>query len=617
MSRIAGLFGNHGLPPMAALLSMIAAVRRVQWETAFSSGGSMAAAWTGLTDPNFHQREGRFVVMDGNIYNRDAFGRRRPDAYHVLDLYEQHGFEGAIRRLNGDFAVALGDASTNSLWLARDRFGLKPMYYAKATDAVAFASRPQGVLAAPGVSHNVNQRFVGLFAGGHYRYFDNSPNDSPYAAVSQLPAAHYARIDASSILVKRYWSLEPGDDSVASEEELAEEYRARLLGAVKSRLAVASKPAFTLSGGMDSSSVLASAVYLTSAAQHAYSVVYDDKAFDESADITPMLRTCVAQWHTVPVGTPDVPALVSEMVSLHDEPVATATWLSHHLLCRRASNDGVRSLFGGLGGDELNAGEYEYFFYFFADLAAAGKQQDLALETEKWVEYHDHPVFRKSAAVMREGLSRLVDLDQPGRNRPDRRRLDRYQDALNPDFFDLARFEPEVESPFTSYLKNRTLQDLFRETIPCCLRAEDRQCTAEGLEHFLPFLDYPLVEFMFRVPGTMKFRRGVTKHTLRLAMRGLLPEETRTRIKKTGWNAPAHIWFAGPGAAMLRDLVRSQGFRERGIYRVETVCRIIDEHDRIVSSGEVADNHMMFLWQLLNLELWLQQTEKRLSAVRA
>jgi asparagine synthase (glutamine-hydrolysing) len=104
----------------------------------------------------------------------------------------------------------------------------------------------------------------------------------------------------------------------------------------------------------------------------------------------------------------------------------------------------------------------------------------------------------------------------------------------------------------------------------------------------------------------LKIRKGITKYLLREAMRGVLPEETRTRIKKTGWNAPAHVWFSGPGREPLLDLVNSQAFRERGIYNVPQVCAIIDQHEAIISSGRAEDNHMMFLWQLVNLELWLQ-----------
>ena len=117
---------------------------------------------------------------------------------------------------------------------------------------------------------------------------------------------------------------------------------------------------------------------------------------------------------------------------------------------------------------------------------------------------------------------------------------------------------------FSSYLKNRTYQDIFRETAPCCLRAEDRQTVAFNLENCLPFFDHRVVEFMFKVRGTLKIKNGVTKWLLRQAMRGMLPEETRKRVTKMGWNAPAHIWFSEKGMKPLLDLIRSRACRRGG-----------------------------------------------------
>ena len=111
---------------------------------------------------------------------------------------------------------------------------------------------------------------------------------------------------------------------------------------------------------------------------------------------------------------------------------------------------------------------------------------------------------------------------------------------------------------------------------------------------------------MFRVPGRYKIRDGVTKQLLREATKGIVPEETRTRIKKTGWNAPAHVWFSRENGEPLLDLIHSQTFRERGIYNITEVVRLVKDHQRIIESQEPIENHMMFLWQLMNLELWLQ-----------
>lgn len=607
MSRIAGLLWQaEGQEQVEQVRQMLAAVRSSdEWQAHVHRLAPVVSGWTGRGTPNIVLLKHILLALDGNIYNHQELGEAHSDAELLASLYARYGFPEMLRRLNGDFALALYDFQTDTLWLGRDRFGIRPLYYVAKPGFFAFASRPRSLLSLPGVSPQVNQQFVALFAGSHYRSFDNHPDQSPYAEIAQLPGAHWLQIRNGSLQRGTYWSLQDLPDLTDPEATLAERYRDLLRSAVALRVARASAPAFTLSGGMDSSSVLASAVAFSGARQHAFSTVYVDKTYDETQEIRSMLDTQVTQWHPVAVDQPDVFALVQRMVVAHDEPVATATWLSHFLLCEQAARQGFGSLFGGLGGDELNAGEYEYFFFYFADLRAAGRESQLAHEVQWWAHYHDHPIYRKNQAVVEDCFTRLVDLNQPGLCLPDRRRLTRYAGALDSTFFDLSGFSPIMEHPFQSYLKNRTFQDISRETAPCCLRAEDRQSVAFGLENFLPFFDHRLVEFMFRIPGELKIRDGVTKRLLRSAMRGVLPEETRTRVKKTGWNAPAHVWFSGAGRTPLLDLVHSRSFRERGIYNLVEVERLIAEHDQIVASGEPQENHMMFLWQLVNLEMWL------------
>jgi asparagine synthase (glutamine-hydrolysing) len=558
------------------------------------------------------EASGSMVVLDGRILNaaelRAAMPAAEPgDAALIAALVQRHGMPAALKRLSGDFALAVLDPRAGRLWLARDRFGVRPLYWATVPGGVAFASQPRSLLMLPGISPEPDPSFVARFAASHYRTFDNDPERSPYRAIQQLPAASVLEIgpDGPGSPV-RYWQIEDQGDLEQSEAELAEAYRAHLLRAVRQRLGAAARPVFTLSGGLDSSSVLCAAVDLTGGPQQAVSCVYADSVYDEREQIRDVVATKVAQWHAVEIGNEiDIAAIVARQVRLHDEPVATATWLSHLLLAERMAELGFSTLFGGLGGDELNAGEYEYFPMHFADLRGARAEASLAHEMTCWAEHHDHPVHRKDAAVGAAMMARLTDPAVPGRCRPDRARMLRYAHVLRPGFFDLASFEPVMDSPFRSYLKNRAFQDMFRETLPCCLRAQDRHGAALGIETINPFLDHELVEFMFRISGNLKIRDGVTKRLLRLAMVDILPEATRTRVKKTGWNAPAHVWFSKRALEELRDRARSATFRSRGIYDPAAVTTLIDDHVRIVESGAPVENHMMFLWQLLNLECWL------------
>lgn len=551
------------------------------------------------------------VMLDGYVYESPLDSKVKPILSSIIDSYRNVGFKETLRRTNGDFAIALFDATSHTLWLARDRIGTRPLYFCRKKDEFfAFSSQPSPLLGLPGMGRTLNRRYVGLFAGSHYRTFDNSPDESPFAEISQLPAGSFAEVRADrEPRISEYWTLEEQPDFSADKETLAEEYRQHLFDAVQRRLKFADNPGFLLSGGMDSSSVLSSAVRITGSRQRAFSSVYADRTYDESDDIRSMLDSAVEAWSPVPIENPNLVDVVEQMIRVHDEPVATATWLSHYAVCESASRAGVSSLFGGLGGDELNAGEYEHFFFRFADLRLAGEEVELEKDVAEWIRYHDHPIYKKDFKLVESMLSSVVDLDTPGLCLPDRRRIDRYSSVVNREYFDVKKYTPIMDRKFSSYLKNRTYQDIFRETAPCCLRAEDRQASAFGIDHFDPFFDYRLVEFMFRVPGHLKISRGITKVLLREATRGLLPEETRTRIKKTGWNAPAHVWFTGRNLDLMRDIVTSTSFRQRGIYNFAEVERLIDEHETIVNDGLPTDNHMMFLWQLLNLELWHRQLD--------
>jgi asparagine synthase (glutamine-hydrolysing) len=609
MSRIAGIaFARAPALQADGLAAMITRLcKGTTLHSCTKRAGHVSLGWCGSAYPNISQEHDILAVVDGSFFNRDELGIAGRDAELLISLYRQYGFAGALKKINGDFSLALYDKGIDTLWLARDRIGVKPLYYAADPRFFSFASQPGALLTLPGMDKGVDSRFIAFFAGSHYRYFDNNPDRSPYTGINQLPAAHMLCFSGNRIEKTKYWSLFEAPELTGSEEVLAGNYQELLLDSVLQRFKTARRPVFTLSGGMDSSSVLASAVYLSGNKQHALSATYSDKTFDESAEICGMLDSAVEKWNVVEIGTPDVFGLIRRMISVHDEPVATATWLSHYLLCEKAAQLGYDSLFGGLGGDELNAGEYEYFLCHFADLRQAGKEELLADEVKMWMHYHDHPLYKKNTDVVQKSFDELFDLNIPGKCLPNRSRLERYRAALSKDYYGIVDDRAIVmEHPFSSCLKNRTWQDLSRETTPCCLRAEDRQTNAFGLDYFLPFLDYRLIEFMFRVPGTLKIWKGITKRLLREAMRGILPEDTRTRVKKIGWNAPAHIWFGTGCRDELLDMIHSQEFRTRGIYNVDVVDRLVEEHHEIVASGRSVESHMMFLWQMVNLELWLR-----------
>lgn len=315
------------------------------------------------------------------------------------------------------------------------------------------------------------------------------------------------------------------------EEKLAIDYKLMFIKSVVSMVNRAVKPAFTLSSGLDSSAILFTADNIFDQQNHAFSVVYDGSEYDESEDIKEMLGDTLRRWHPVRISKPDVKSVLREMINLWGEPIPTITWMSHYLLCKEVTKLGFGSLFHGIGSDEINAGEYEQFPYFLADL------KDPAKDIQNWINSHGTKKYPKTAETAFELIDKIK--------------------------------RENLGGPLKGHLKNKLYRGLNQETLPCCLKAIEKNTQAFGLESYAPFLDKDLIQFMFRVPNHMKIRNGVMKWLHREAMKGLLPERTRTRIRKTGWNAPIDQW-----------LPETKG---------------------------MTDKEKMLYWQKLNLEVWLNE----------
>lgn len=548
------------------------------------------------------------VLADWNIYGTVV---RNLDDF--INIYQIKGIGAAFAAIKGEFALALYNKKEKVLYLGRDNIGYKPLYYIQEGRSIGFASYSTWLSDFKKHDKGLNHQSVALFAGGHYRYIDNDPKASFFKDIKQVPAASYVCLTQESEAVKSYQSLKFDIFENRSFEDIVHEYKDLFLKGVQERLELTKgSKCFLLSGGMDSSSVLAAAVNFENSKQIAFSTIYEDKTYDESEDIQTILDDCVSSWIPCSIKNIDFFALVEKMVADNDGPVATATWLSHYLLYEEIASRGFTDVYGGLGGDEANAGEFEHFFYFFADLKYAGSDITLRHEVDKWVEHHDHPIFKKDYALAQESWQRLTDQKKPGMLKFDIKKYSRYYEAINRDFFDLSNFKPQFPHFSKSYLNNKTLSDTYYETIPCCLRANDRHDATFGLRTHFPFFDFEFFSFAHRIPPQFKTRDGITKVILREAMKGILPESTRTRIKKTGWNAPFHLWMMeGKNKTNLLDLLNSQKFRQRGIYNMSVVNRLLSEHDHIISSGLNQENHMMFFWQLINLELWLSKGEEK------
>ena len=613
MSGLAGIFCLDSAEAnirLARSMGRVLAHRCACNTAAVPEASGPVALWQAGSTPTASPNQDLTLAWDGDLYNARelsaALGHDRvlDPASLILELYRIRGIRG-LSEINGDLALALFDRPQNRLLLFRDRFGIRPLYYTRVGSQLIFSSEIKALLVHPDLEPQPDQATLFDFLATHYRYIHRDPSRTYYHGIRQVPPAHYVLVTPAGEETQRYWDIAL-DESVALSSQ--EQNQARLLAllqdSVSRRLLTKKQMGFSVSSGMDSSSVCSLASVITNQPQDIYSVSYGFSEYDESQGIMPVVKKYGARWRNLVLAEPDLLDSIQRLVRVHDGPLCTVTWLSHFSMAQAAAQDGKKILFSGLGGDECLAGEYEHFLYFFADLKLDDQESRLASEIEAWIRLHDHPVFRKSRSVVEDAFSRLVDLSVPGRVRPDLRRYRAYIGYFDPDFVRAGDRPVQMSNPFQSYLTNRCYQDLFFETTPPSLTADEKNVAHFGLKSRFPFLDHRVVEFCFSLPGSVKYRQGVTKAIMREAIKGILPEANRTNTVKTGFNAPANSWLMGKDKDHVRELLTSRSFRERGWLKPGAGEHLFDSHER----GEA--NHMMVLWQLISAELWMRSLKE-------
>ena len=542
-----------------------------------------------------------WVVLNGEIYNylelaselrqHGSVFRTTSDTEVVLHAYRVCGAEACVARFNGMWALAIYDQARHQLVLSRDRFGKKPLYYFEDAESLVFASEPKALFCHPRVPKRPNLRKCALYAGRNYRDVDTD-DESFFERIRQVSAGTVWTItQAGAEPPVRYWTLEPRASVTipAREADAVALFRDVLADAVRLRLRSDVPVGTMLSGGLDSTTITALARRETAQIQ-AFSAVTGEGYYDESSYIREVVDfTSVGHAFVYPQAVDVVPA-VRQMIAFHDEPICTVTWFSLFLIATEIARTGIKVVLTGHGGDELLAGYWDHYHYFWHDLRQAGVDPTDAIR--EWQDNHGRDpgvVARTQQYVEGNAADRLVES----------RRYTQYLDALQPGLRDVGPSAPP-ECPYPGELNRRLYLELLRETVPPVLRAEDRNLMIHAIENRCPFLDYRLAELCFALPEELKIRHGLGKYALREATRDLLPERVRMRKDKTGHNAPSDVWWRTDHRATLEALFDVAGFVNECVYDLPRVRALFAEHLR-------GANHAMFFWQYLNMHLWHQE----------
>jgi asparagine synthase (glutamine-hydrolysing) len=557
--------------------------------------------------PIFNESGNIAVILNGEIYNfrelrptLEAKGHRfatRTDTEVIVHLYEEYGVD-AVHRLRGMFALALWDGERQRLLLARDRVGKKPLFYADLPDRLLFASEIKAILQDPEVSTAID-----LQALDAYLAFQFIPHPlTIYQAVRKLPPAHRLIWEQGDVTIEPYWRLDFSRKTPIRADELGEALRARLAEATQSRLISDVPLGALLSGGVDSSAVVALMAQAMDRPVQTFSVGFAEEAYNELPYARQVAQRFATDHHEMLV-TPDVAGLLPRLVWQYDEPFADQSAVPTLYVARMASRH-VTVVLNGDGGDEAFAGYDKYRFSrwqrAWADLPAPLR----------------HAMARRLLAPLHTGRS--------GGATPLLTRLARwllpYADAIfYPEFFDTHRrstlYQPWVRASLAGHaspmapLVAAGLEHLedpvdlmqwldYQWYLPGDLLVKmDIASMACSLEARSPFLDHQVIEFCAALPSMVKTDGRARKIALRDAFRGLLPDAILDRPKQ-GFSIPLRAWLRGPLAALARDLLVD---RPRGVQEFFDLAAIRRMYEAHVSGRR---NHAHRLWALMLFAQW-------------
>jgi len=603
------------------LTAMNAALRhRGPDQDGFYCNGSVGLAMRRLSiidvkggrQPIHNEDKTVWAVFNGEIYNYrelraslEQAGHRfytQSDTETLVHLYEEYGEEG-VTRLRGMFSYALWDEKRRRLILARDRIGIKPLYYTSVAGTFFFASELKAFFCIPSFQREINPAAVQQYL----RYLYIPGPETIFQGAVELPPAHYLIYEAGKVSVHRYWTIQYEGTREFSIGEWQEQFIAQFRDSVRSHLISEVPLGAFLSGGIDSSAIVGVMAQERTKPVETFSVGYEGAgAFQDEREYARLVATRFGTHHHEFVVSPDIRELLPKLVSCFDQPFADSSAIPNYYISELTRRH-VTVALSGLGGDEIGGG-YERYLGML------------------WAEY-----YRRLPRVCRENLierwiSRLPDL---GSGRPWMTRLKRFIASaemaapdryvayvttfsareqrllLNQDFMNGSRPEASAQI-LTEFLSAQDADTLPNHLMLADLRSylpgdllplSDRVSMAHSLEIRVPFLDHPLIELMARMPAEYKISRWTKKILFKKAFAELLPKEILHR-KKIGFSVPLALWLRTDLKSTMREILSAHEVKRIGYLNYAVVNKLLDEH-----LTERA-NHENKLWALINLVSW-------------
>ncbi|MGB9178651.1 MAG: asparagine synthase (glutamine-hydrolyzing) [Pyrinomonadaceae bacterium] len=559
------------------------------------------------------------IVYNGEIYNHADFRaglearghvyQTHCDTETILHLYEEKGAR-SVEDLRGMFAFAIWDERRRELFIARDRLGVKPLYYAHTEDgSLFFASEIKSLLAARAVKAEINFSALPDYLANH------APTgvETLFRGIKRLLPGHTLIWRDGEVDIEKYWDadfIEAEEDSDGvRDEDYIEEWSELFKESVRLRLMADVPLGMFLSGGIDSSAIAAVMSKMVSSPIKTFSVAFNERGANELEYARMIAQAFKTDHHEIVITPEQFFNALPKLVWHEDEPIAHPASVPLYFVSELAARH-VKVVLTGEGSDETLAG-YDRYRKTVYNLSFGARYQRwtnagvrnlvrrsiehrqpasklfqklrrtfLCLPPDIESLYFDN--FAVFPRAMQEKLLSVETKEQTG--------------ALDP----YANVRPLFEGTQASTLLNRLLYADTKTYLQELLMKQDQMSMAASIESRVPFLDHKLVEFTARLPERLKLRGWTTKYVLRKSMKGLLPEAILTR-RKMGFPVPLATWFRGPFRPVVDEYVLGERAASRGLFEREFVQKLVAEHQ----SG--ARNHEGRLWSLVNFEMWMRR----------
>jgi asparagine synthase (glutamine-hydrolysing) len=602
---------------------------------------------TAATQPMSNETGSVWITFNGEIYNHvglraellqrgHVFRTDHSDTEVLVHGYEEWGLDGLLKRLSGDYAFAIWDQERELLSLARDRIGVKPLYFHAGPQQFLFGSEIKAILANPDVPRDVEP--VAMY---HYLSFLTTPAPlTMFRGIYKLPAGHAMTVDRQGVIKAwRYWDAVPGQgidpsevkglSEAATEDFYVQGIRSRLEKAVDKRMMSDVPFGVFLSGGIDSSTNVALMSRLMDRPVDSFTVGFKDYAhLNELEYADQVAREYKTNHHQILIDEKDMVGYLDQLIHHQDEPIADWVCIPLYFVSKLTRDNGVTVIQVGEGSDEQFSGYASYMGY-------------LRMYHQYWAPFqrylpkplqHLAAGMAKAAAKVKPNLGVYADIiDRAARNREHfwsgatvfwesmKRELVRPEadwsaqvpeSVVNSGLLPPGYLETDTFNIISSFLGpfdaahpgqdalTRMIYNEFKLRLPeLLLMRVDKITMSESLEARVPFLDHELVEFSMDIPEEWKTRNGVAKYLLKKAVEGLIPDNIIYR-KKMGFGAPMADWLRGDFGHQCEQAVMGSGLLRRGHFDTNHIRQMFKDH----RSGR--RDTSLYLWTLFNLTSW-------------